>query len=188
VLIGVLVLVLATIGGVALRRDPIGIVKGGWYSLRGQYLKVSPVQAQVEPAEATAAKSDPAALVDGSVVEWTMNWAPSQESACGPAAGTGVIVLNFPATRIRQVQIYAGLANDNAQRDLQPKPKGLGLSFDGGPCQPIPLKNTPDMQQFPVDSGEPVTQLRIGIGSTYPVADAAPLISISEVVLRSFPS
>ena len=37
VLIGVLVLVLATVGGVALRRDPIGMVKGALGSLRGQY-------------------------------------------------------------------------------------------------------------------------------------------------------
>jgi hypothetical protein len=190
VLIGALVLVLATVGGLALRRDPIGIVQGGWYSLRGQYLKVSPIQVRVEPAEATAAKSDPAALVDGSVVEWTMNWAPTQESACGPAAGTGVIVLNFPSTRIRQVQIYPGLANDNPQRALQPKPKNLGLSFNGGPCIPILLNDpsTPEMQKFPVDTGGPVSELRIGIGSAYPVADAAPLISITEVVLKSFPS
>jgi hypothetical protein len=182
-----MVLVLAIAGGVAVGRDPIGVVKGAWYSLRGQYLNVSPIQVRVEPAEATAAKSDPAALVDGSEVEWTMNWAPSQLSDCGPAAGTGVIVLNFPSTRIRQVQIYAGLANDNAQRELQPKPKDLGLTFDGGPCKRIPLKNTPDKQEFPVDTGKPVTELRIGIGSAYP-AGATPLISITEVILKSFPS
>ena len=124
VIIGGLVLFLAIVGGVAVRRDPVGIVQGAWYSLQGQYLKVSPVQATVEPAEATAPKSDPAALVDGSVVEWTMNWAPSQESACGPAAGTGVIVLNFPATRIRQLQIYPGL--DVGQRATEPAAAAQG--------------------------------------------------------------
>ena len=189
VIIGGLVLFLAIVGGVAVRRDPIGIVQGAWYSLQGQYLKVSPIQVRVEPAEATAAKSDPAALVDGSVVEWTMNWAPSQESSCGPAAGTGVIVLNFPPTRIRQLQIYPGLDVGNAQRNLQPLPKVLGLSFDADPCQPITLSNKPGPQDIRVDSKREVTQLRIGIGSAYqPGADAAPLISITELILQSFPS
>jgi hypothetical protein len=189
VLIGVLVLVLAIVGGVAVRRDPIGMVQGAVGSLRGQYLKVAPVQVRVEPAEATAAKSDPAALVDGSVVEWTMSWAPSQESACGPAAGTGVIVLDFPATRIRQLQIYPGLDVGNAQRNLQPLPKVLGLSFGTDPCEPITLSNQPGPQDIQVDSKTEVTQLRIGIGSAYPAgADAAPLISITEVILKSFPN
>ena len=119
-----------------------GSCKDGWYSLQGQYLKVAPVQAEVEPAEATAAKSDPAALVDGSVVEWTMNWAPSQESACGPAAGTGVIVLNFPSTRIRQLQIYPGLDSGTRNGTCSRCPRTLGLSFDTDPCQPITLTNT----------------------------------------------
>ena len=82
------------------------------------------------PAEATAAKSDPAALVDGSVVEWTMNWAPSQESACGPAAGTGVIVLDFPSTRIRQVQIFPAWTGTTRNGTCSRCPRTLGLSFD----------------------------------------------------------
>jgi len=189
VIIGVLVVVLAGVGAVTLGRDPVGIIKGGWYTLTRQYLKVSPSQAQVVPAEATAANSDPAALIDGSVVEWTMNWSPTQESACGPAAGTGVIVLSFPPARIRQVQIFSGLDKDNPQRDLQWLPKAVGLSFDSGPCQSITLNESPEGQTFQIDSEKPVTQLQMGIGSATPGgADAAPLISITEVVLKSFPS
>jgi hypothetical protein len=144
---------------------------------------------QVVPPESTAANSDPAALVDGSVVEWTMNWSPTQESACGPAAGTGVIVLSFPPTRIRQVQIFAGLDKDNPQRNLQRLPETMGLSFDNGPCEAITLKNTTDRQVFTVDSGKPVSQLLIGVASAFPAAaDAAPFLSITEVILKSFPS
>jgi hypothetical protein len=189
VIIGVLVVVLAGVGAVTLGRDPVGAVKGGWYTLTRQYLKVSPSQVVVVPTEATAANSDPAALIDGSVVEWTMNWSPTQESACGPAAGTGVIVLSIPPTRIRQVQIFSGLDKDNPQRDRQWFPKDVGLSFDNGPCRAIALDKALGGQTFAMDSEKPVTQVQIGIGSATPGgADAAPLISITEVVLKSFPS
>ena len=189
VIIGGLVLFLAIVGGVAVRRDPVGIVQGAWYSLQGQYLKVSPVQARVEPAEATAPKSDPAALVDGSVVEWTMNWAPSQESACGPAAGTGVIVLNFPATRIRQLQIYPGL--DVGKRATEPAAAAQGagpqlrhrsVSADH-PDQPARPTGHQGGQQ---EAGHPAPDRhRLGLSGR---RTPQPFISITEVILKSFPS
>ena len=38
-------------------------------------------------------------------------------------------------------------------------------------------------------SGKPVSQLRIGVASAFPAApDAAPFLSITEVILKSFPS
>ncbi|HSU34261.1 MAG TPA: zinc ribbon domain-containing protein [Propionibacteriaceae bacterium] len=189
VIIGALVVILVGVGAVTVGRDPVGVVKGGWYTLKRQYLKVSPSQVQVVPPEATAANSDPAALVDGSIVEWTMNWQPSQEVTCGAAVGTGEIVLTFPPTRIRQVQIFAGLDRDNPQRNLQRLPKTMGLTFDNNPCQQITLTNTTDRQPFKIDSGKPVSQLRIGVASAFPAApDAAPFLSITEVILKSFPS
>ncbi len=191
VLIAVLVAALAIAGGFAVRQDPVGIVKGGWYALNQQYLKVSPIQVTVQPPEATANNSNPGALVDGSEVEWTMNWpTPSQPSSCEAAPGTGQIILTFPSTRIRQVQVFAGLAADNPQRLLQPLPKTLGLSFDNGPCKAQDLAQTADRQTFNIDSGRPVSQLRIDIASAYPTtgADQAPFISLTEVVLKSFPS
>ncbi len=118
-----------------------------------------------------------------------MNWAPSQESTCGPAAGTAVIVLTFAPTRVRQLQIVPGLDQSNPQRDLQPLPKTLGVSFDNGPCQPITLSNAPSQAVIKLDSGKPVSQLRIGIGSAYAAgADAQPLISITELILKAYPS
>jgi hypothetical protein len=87
------------------------------------------------------------------------------------------------------VQIFAGLDKDNPQRNLQRLPETMGLSFDNGPCQAITLKNTTDRQVFTVDSGKPVSQLLIGVASAFPAAaDAAPFLSITEVILKSFPS
>ena len=95
---------------------------------------------------------------------------------------------HLPSDPDPQLQIYPGLDVGNAQRNLQPLPKVLGLSFDTDPCQPITLTNQPGRQDIKVDSKKQVTQLRIGIGSAYPAANAAPFISITEVVLKSFPS
>ncbi len=117
-----------------------------------------------------------------------MNWAPSQESTCGPAAGTGVIVLTFAPTRIRQLQILPGLDKSNPRRDLQPLPKTLGISFDNGVCQPVTLTNSPEQTVIKLDSKKPISQVRIGIGAAYPAgADAQPLISITEVILKAYP-
>jgi hypothetical protein len=97
VIIGVLVVALLVAVAVLLRQDPVGIVKGAWYGMRQEYVWIKPVQAAVVPPEATAPKSDPAALVDESENEWTMNWAPTGESSCHSAPGTGYIVLTLAA-------------------------------------------------------------------------------------------
>lgn len=189
VIIAVLVFALFVGLGALLRRDPVSLARDGWYRLTKDYVPVAGVQAQVDPPAATAPGSDPAALVDGTVQEWTMAWAPTGESACGAAPGTPTIVLTFPATRVRRVQIAPGLDKSNPQRDLQPQPRVVGISVDGGPCQPFTLAPTDTQEPIDLDSRAPVTQVRIGIGSAYPAApDAKPLISLTEVRLMTFPS
>jgi hypothetical protein len=189
VIIGVLVAALIVIVAVVLRSDPVGIVKGAWYGLRQQYVWVRPVQVAIVPAEATAAKSDPAALVDESENEWTMNWTPSGVSPCGPAPGTGFIVLTFAPTRIRLIQIAPGLAETNPERKLQPLPKVLGVDFGDGACQTIDLTARTGQQVFKIDSKKEVTQMRIGIGSAFTAgANPEPKISLTEVILKAYPS
>jgi len=147
------------------------------------------VTASVVPADATATKSSPAALVDESENEWSMNWAPSGESKCGPAPGTGYVVLTFAPTRIRLIQIAPGLADSNPDRKLQPLPKVLGVAFDDrGVCHPVNLSATSGQQEIKLDSGKPVTQVLIGIGSAYPAPNGQALISFTEVILKAYPS
>ncbi|MDN5770929.1 MAG: zinc ribbon domain-containing protein [Microlunatus sp.] len=189
VIIAVLVLALCVGLGALLRRDPVSLAKSGWYRLTKDYVPVAGVQAQVDPPSATAPGSDPAAAVDGTVAEWTMVWAPTGESECGAAPGTGTLVLTFPATRVRQIRVNPGLDQTNPLRDRQPQPKVIGISFDGGACQPFPLQQTATVESLDADSGTTVTQVRIGIASAYPApADAKPLISLTEVRLMTFPS
>jgi hypothetical protein len=188
VIIGVLVVALVAVAAIVLGSNPGEMVKSGWYSLTRDYVWVKPVTATVVPPEANAPNSKPAALVDEAENEWTMNWAPSQETQCGPAPGTGVIVLTFAPTRIRMLQIAPGLAESNPQRKLQPLPKVLGVAFDNGPCQTVNLTATPGQQEIKIDSGKPVSQMLIGINSAYPAPNAQPMISLTEVILKAYPS
>jgi hypothetical protein len=143
----------------------------------------------VNPTTASAPDSSPQALVDSSKQEWTMTWAPTGESpSCGAAPGTGTVIFTFPATRVLQVVIWSGLDADNPQRALQPQPKVVGIGFPDGSCQSSTLNPTADPQRIAVDSGGPVTQLRLGIGSTSPTTpEMRQLISLTEVSIRAFP-
>jgi hypothetical protein len=118
-----------------------------------------------------------------------MTWAPTGESSCGAAPGTATVIFTFPATRVRQVLVVPGLDKSNPQRELQPQPRVIGLAFADGSCTPVTLADGPEQAPIAIDSKTPVTQLRLGIGSAYPAgADAKPLISLTEVMIRSYPS
>ena len=187
VMIAVLVAALVGAGLFATGRDPIGVARAGWYALNKSYVKVTPVQASVEPESATAPGSNVGALVDGSVQEWTMTWQPGVGSSCGAAADTGTIVLRFAPTRVRQIQILPGLDKSNPQRPLQPLPQAIGITFDDGTCHPFQL-TTKEEQVLKVDSGTDTSTVRIGIGSaTSPSPDAPQLVSITEIVVEAFP-
>ena len=189
VIIAVIVFALFVGFGALLQLGPATLAKDGWYRLTKQYVTVSGVQVMVNPTTASAPDSDPQSLVDSSKQEWTMTWAPTGESpACGAAPGTGTLIFTFPATRVRQVVIWPGLDADNPQRELQPQPMVVGIGFPDGSCQPAELSAKAEPQKISVDSGAPVTQLRLGITSTFPAApDLKPAVSLTEVTIRSFP-
>ncbi len=189
VIIAVLVFALFIGFGALLQLGPVALAQDGWHRLTKQYETVSGVQVMVNPTTASAPDSNPQSLVDSSEQEWTMAWAPTGESpTCGAAPGTGTLIFTFPATRVRQVIIWPGLDADNPQRELQPQPQVIGIGFPDGSCHPATLKAKAEAQRIAVDSGAPVTQLRLGIASTYPPpADTRPLISLTEVTIRSYP-
>jgi hypothetical protein len=189
VIIGVLVFVLFVGFGAVLQLGPTALAQNGWHRLTKQYVAVSGVQVMVNPTTASAPDSNPQALVDSSRQEWTMAWAPTGSSAaCGAAPGTGTLIFTFPATRVRQVVIWSGLDADNPQRALQPQPQVIGIGFPDGSCQTADLTQTTDPQRIAVDSGAPVTQLRLGIASTFPTTpEMKQVVSLTEVSIRTFP-
>ena len=189
VIIAVLVFALFIGFGALLQLGPVALAQDGWHRLTKQYETVSGVQVMVNPTTASAPDSNPQSLVDSSKQEWTMVWAPTGEAtACGAAPGTGTLIFTFPATRVRQVIIWPGLDADNPQRDLQQQPQVIGIGFPDGSCHPAKLEPKAEPQKISVDSGAPVTQLRLGIASTTAATpEMKPLISLTEVTIRSYP-
>jgi hypothetical protein len=190
VLIAILILGLGVGGLYALGRHPLRWVIERWYDLRGTTVVVEGVQPKINPPKATAQGSDPAALTDGLKASWAMNWNPKQEGAsCGGAPGTGTIVLTIPAaTRVREIDIAAGLPEDDPARLLQFRPKLIGISFDDGDCRNFSLTDVPGPQPIKVDSGVAVQTISIGVDTTFPApADGQAVLSITEVIVKSRP-
>lgn len=189
VLIGVLLVALVTVGVVVTDRKPVRWATDRWHDLRNDLVVVKPATVAIEPPEASADGSVPTALTDGSKAAWTMSWAPAGEgNSCGGAPGTGVVVLSFPPTRIRQITIAAGLPANNDQRTLQARPRAIGVTFDERACRSFHLTDGDGEQKLMVDSGEPVTAVRIGVDTSFPAAaDGQPLLSLTEVTVQSRP-
>jgi len=183
--IGLLALALVVAAAVVVPH-PVAAARDGWYALRKDFVNVA-ASASVDPADATAPGSDPAALVDRSVQEWTMKWQPAAGSGvCGAAAGTGIITLTFAPRRIRQLQIVPGLG-PGRDRSSQPVPREIGIGFDDEECQLRVLANSDKQPAIKLDSGEAVSRVRIGIVSVYPVSGGEPLVSLQEIIVQSYP-
>lgn len=190
VLIGVLVPALVVGGLVAVGRHPVRWVQERWWDVRGTTVAVTGVSAATTPANASKAGSDPASLVDGTEQAWSEPWNPAAEGAgCGGAEGTGAALLRFPATRVREIDVNAGLPAGNPSRPLEFRPQAIGVRFDSGPCHRFTLADVADLQRLEVDSGTPVTSVTIGVDTTFPArSDGARVLSLTEVGLRSRPS
>ena len=183
--IAVLASILVVLAGVVTRGDPGRFLKDSWYWLNKEYVPVTPLSVEVEPAT-VAEGSDKARLVDGTVKELTMNWLPGSVSTCGPASGTGWITLNIEPSRIRRIVIYPGLDVGNADRTLQPLPRTLGVQFGDAPCRPVALGAAPGPVQLNLDSGQEGSQVRLAIAEAF-AGGSVPAISITEVVLKEYP-
>lgn len=189
VILVVLLVALGLTAGLKLGRDPVGIVKGGWYSLTRQYVSVQGIHATVEPSKATVRRSNPAAVVDGTTKAWTMNWAPRSTSDCAAPEGTGVVVLTLDGpARIRLIQVAPGLDKNNPQRAVQALPTLLGITFDDGKCNPVKLTNADGQQEIFLDSVAAVNKVRISIAQASVPPDGQPQVSLTEVILKTYPS
>jgi hypothetical protein len=189
VLIG-LGLVVGLVAGLAVAgRNPVGFVVARYHDVRGTTVAVPVTGTVVEPADATVPKSDPAALTDRTEAAWTMRWQPTAEgNSCGGAAGTGVVVLSIAPTRIRAINVQAGLLANNGRRPLQARPLALGVMLDGGPCQRLVLADTAEEQVLKLDSKVLVREVRIGVDAAAPPReDGEPVLSFTEITIRARP-
>jgi hypothetical protein len=183
-------LVAGLVAGLAVAgNNPVGFVRARYYDLRGT-TEIVPVTATVvEPPEATAPKSNPAALTDRTLAAWTMRWEPTAEGAtCGGAPNTAVIVFTIPPTRIRTLGITAGLPEADGQRLLQARPRAVGVVLDRGPCQPFLLDDTAQEHLLELDSRVEVSEVRIGVDTAVPPPEGGqPVLSFTEITILARP-
>ena len=190
----VLILMLTVgLGGLyAFGRHPLRWTLQRWDDVRGATVDVTPLRVRIDPKAATVPGSDPNALVDKTFQSWTETWQPTKQGeSCGGAPGTGTIVLNMgQPTRIREVDITAGLSDQDPNRALQARPKAIGiiLDEDTANCRRFVLENVASTQVLKLDSKTTVSQIRIGIDTTFAEpADGQHVLSITEIGVRARP-
>lgn len=191
VLVIMVLAVLITLA-IAAGTDPLGWGRARWADLRGTLVAAPGVQVTVVGGSDASQQQtgDPAALVDGTAAEWNLPWTVSGEAAgCGGAPGTATVELTLAQpTRIRAVEIRAGLGAGESDRPLQFRPKVVGIVVEDGACQSYPLADTAEPQRLDLDTGDPVSVIRIGVDSAYPAReDGQQRLSITEITLLTRP-
>lgn len=190
VIIVVLSLILVGGGLTLIGHSPKAFVLARYYDIRGQTAPVSPVTATTIPDGASAPDTQPSQLVDGTAAAWAMPWtAETKGSGCGEAPTTAVIQLAFAPTRIRKIDVRAGLLDNNANRLMQFRPKTIWIAY-GDQCNSYPLADV-QLQTITVDTKVPVSSLRVGVQDAFPPAQPAgvqPLLAFTEITLLARPS
>lgn len=185
------VLTLALIGGglAAIGRSPKAFFMARYYDLRKTLVVVPGVQAEIIPPDASAADSTPAALIDGTAKSWKMAWTPTtQGSPCGAPQTTPVIELSFPATRIKVIDVRAGLLAKDPGRQLQFRPKTIWVAY-ADHCEDVNLEDI-ERQTITLDTESAVESIRIGVQTAYapePPEGSQQLLAFTEITLKSRP-
>lgn len=185
------VLALGLIGGglTVVGGSPRAFVLARYHDVRKTLVTVPGVTAQIIPPEASAPDTTPAALVDGTAKAWQMEWTSSTRgSRCGVTPTTAVIQLSFARTRIREIDMRAGLLANNPNRPMQFRPQQIWIAY-ADQCVERSLDNV-ERQKVLLDTEFPVDSLRIGVITALPPdqpAGAQQVLSFTEITLHSRP-
>jgi hypothetical protein len=187
----IIVLALGLIGGglTVVGRSPQAFFLARYHDVRNTLVTVDGVTAEIIPPEASAPDTTPEALVDGTAKAWQMNWtSTTQGSPCRSTPTTAVIQLSFPATRIREITMRAGLLDSNPNRLLQYRPQLIWIAY-GDQCVDRPLDDV-QQQTIALDTEVPVDSLRISVQSAYPPdqpTGGQDVLGFTEITVRSRP-
>jgi hypothetical protein len=186
------VIALGLVGGLLtlIGYGPKAFVMARYYDLRKTLVAVTPVTPAIIPPEASADNTQPGALVDQTAAAWQMNWSDTtQGSACGATPTTPVIELTFARTRIRQIDMRAGLLDNNPNRLAQFRPQNIWIAY-ADQCVPISLADA-ERQPIALDTKIGVTSIRIGVQSAYQPtqpAGAQQVLGFTEITLLARPT
>ena len=187
----VIVLALGLVGGglTVIGRSPKAFFLARYHDVRNTLVAVPGVTAAIIPPEASAADTTPEALVDGTAKAWQMSWTSStQGGPCRSTPTTAVIQLSFPATRVRDINLRAGLLDNNPNRLLQFRPKTVWIAY-GDQCVERPLADV-QQQTVPLDTEVLVDSVRLSVQTAYPPdqpTGGQDVLGFTEITLRSRP-
>jgi hypothetical protein len=191
VLLG-LVLLLTILG-----RDPVGWVKARWYDLRDTTVPVADVAARATPETGGPPEPNTSVVDADPATAWTTTWtARSAQPACGQAESQGFVALRWgDPTRVRQLQVDAGLQEGQNERGLEFRPATIDVTYrdaggsGGRGCHRLTLRDTADRQSLDLDTEVAVRSLRVSVSSVFdsktPEVDGP--VSIRRLVVRSRP-
>lgn len=190
VIIAVLALGLVGGGLSVIGRSPKTFALARYYDVRNTLVPVPSVTATIIPPGASAPDAVPEALVDGTAKAWQTPWtAATQGAPCNATPTTAVIQLSFPRTRIRGVDLRAGLLANNPNRLLQFRPQKIWIAY-ADQCADHDLTDV-EQQKVAVDTGQPVDSLRIAVQTAFAPdqpTGGQELLSLTEVTLLARPS
>lgn len=149
---------------------PIDFLQDQWRDATIDLMPVPGVSAAARPQSSLAPTYEVEKLPGPREEAWATTWPPGAVASeqCWRTPAEGVIVLRWDQpTRVRGLDVWAGLDADDSARARQFLPKRLGVRF-GDRCADLGLEPTPDRQRFLFDTGTEVTSLRITVGDVYP--------------------
>lgn len=187
----VLVALLAITGLLyALGRNPVGWVKDRYYAVRGTFVAVQTTGYQADPPASVVRGYSAAALGTPEPDDaWATLWTPQGRTptpGCdGRLAAPGKVRVNFAEpTRVRRLEIVAGLPATNQNRPFVYRPKRVYVMYEGG-CSTIDLRDTADVQKVDVDTTTAVGAITIAIGDAYPARPDAPRPQVAMTTLTA---
>ena len=196
------IVIVATLVGLSLlltvmSKDPVGWLRDRWYDLRDTTTPLAEVTAlEVTTSPPTRVPKRNVTDRDPSTV-WGVTWhARPQTPSCGGGEADGYVELRWnQPIRVRKLEVEAGLAEGENDRDLEFRPEKIDVTYRAAPqpgprvCRRLPLDDIADPQAVDLDTRQPVTALRISIASVFDAKnpkEEGP-VSIRRLIVRSRP-
>jgi hypothetical protein len=171
--------------------NPVEWAYQRWRDLTADAEPVAGVTAAARPRGSVAPTYQVEKLPGRREEAWATAWPPGAGPAadCGDTPAGGAVLLRWDeATRVRGLDVWAGLGKDNTDRGYQFTPKRLDVAFDGG-CVELDLAETPDRQRLELDTEVAVTSLVVSVGDVHPnsAEPALPLVAIGGIEVLHHP-
>jgi hypothetical protein len=147
---------------------PVGFAQELWRDLTGDLKPMNGVSALAEPVDSVARTYNVQDLPEPRTGAWATPWPTGATTAekCGKSPADGAIVLRWKEpTRVRGLDVWAGLAGDDSERARQFLPKRLGVRYHQ---RGAPRDRTPDRQRRRFDTNTEVTSLVVTVADVYP--------------------